>query len=76
MRALPLRLPLLLVLLPLGALAQAPRVSISGANFRPLPLALTAPAAAEGVSAQAASELDATGFNASCRAGALQASAQ
>ncbi|QRN99734.1 Tol-Pal system beta propeller repeat protein TolB [Archangium violaceum] len=32
-----------LVLLPLAALAQAPVIQISGANFRPLPLAVTQP---------------------------------
>jgi TolB protein len=32
-----------LVLLPLAALAQAPVIQISGANFRPLPLAVSAP---------------------------------
>ena len=32
-----------LVLLPLAALAQTPVIQISGANFRPLPLALPAP---------------------------------
>jgi TolB protein len=46
-----------LVLLPLTALAQAPTISISGANFRPLPLALTAPHL-EAVPASAASAFD------------------
>jgi TolB protein len=32
-----------LVLLPLAALAQAPTIEISGANFRPLPVAVPAP---------------------------------
>ena len=34
-----------LLLLPLAALAQAPTIEISGANFRPLPVAVPAPAA-------------------------------
>jgi TolB protein len=34
---------LLSLLLPLAALAQAPVIQISGANFRPLPLAVTPP---------------------------------
>ncbi len=34
---------LLSLLLPLAALAQAPVIQISGANFRPLPLAVSAP---------------------------------
>jgi len=38
-----MRCALLLTLLPLGALAQAPVIAISGANFRPLPLAVAAP---------------------------------
>ena len=32
-----------LLLLPVAALAQAPVIQISGANFRPLPLAATPP---------------------------------
>jgi TolB protein len=53
-----LLLPLLL--LPLAALAQAPVIQISGANFRPLPLAVSAPLV-QGEEARApARELDET----------------
>ena len=46
-----------LLLLPFAALAQAPVIQISGANFRPLPMAVTPPIADAG-SKQAAKELD------------------
>ncbi|QSQ13549.1 Tol-Pal system beta propeller repeat protein TolB [Myxococcus landrumensis] len=43
-----------LVLLPLAALAQTPTIEISGANFRPLPVAVPAPLAQnEGAKGQA-----------------------
>ncbi|WP_338864212.1 Tol-Pal system beta propeller repeat protein TolB [Myxococcus stipitatus] len=43
-----------LVLLPLAALAQTPTIEISGANFRPLPVAVPAPLSQnEGAKAQA-----------------------
>lgn len=46
-----------LLLFPAVALAQAPVIQISGANFRPLPVAVTAPIADAG-SRQAAKEFD------------------
>ena len=53
------RLTLTALLLPLTALAQAPVIEISGANFRPLPLAYPAPQGQdEGAKARAA-EFDA-----------------
>lgn len=47
-----------LLLLPLAALAQAPVIEISGANFRPMPLALPAPVPQGEAAAKVASEVD------------------
>ncbi|MDY7228484.1 DPP IV N-terminal domain-containing protein [Hyalangium rubrum] len=47
-----------LVLLPLAALAQAPVIQISGANFRPLPLAVPAPLSVDDGGKKAAAEFD------------------
>ncbi|MGZ3461067.1 MAG: translocation protein TolB, partial [Archangium sp.] len=47
-----------LVLLPLAALAQAPVIQISGANFRPLPLAVTPPLVQGEVAKAPAQEVD------------------
>ncbi len=48
----------LAVAFALPASAQAPVLEISGANFRPLPLAVVAPVAQEGVPKSAVTELD------------------
>ncbi len=47
-----------LLLLPLCALAQAPVIQISGANFRPLPLAVPAPLSVDEGGKQAAPSFD------------------
>jgi TolB protein len=49
-----------LLLLPLAALAQAPVIQISGANFRPLPLAYPAPLTVDDGSKKATAEFDDT----------------
>ena len=49
----------LLVLLPSVALAQRPVIEISGANFRPMPLAVAAPQAQDDGAKSAAAEFDA-----------------
>ncbi|XXF76612.1 DPP IV N-terminal domain-containing protein [Myxococcaceae bacterium GXIMD 01537] len=47
-----------LLLLPLAALAQAPVIEISGANFRPMPLAAPAPVAQDEGTRKAAADFD------------------
>jgi TolB protein len=47
-----------LLLVPLAALAQAPVIEISGANFRPLPLALAAPLAQDDAAKKPAQQVD------------------
>lgn len=47
-----------LVLLPLAALAQAPVIEISGASFRPLPLAAPAPATLDAAAKKSAPAFD------------------
>lgn len=54
-----IRLLSLLLLVPTVALAQAPVIEISGANFRPMPLAVTAPQAGDDAARKAAAEFDA-----------------
>jgi len=49
-----------LFLLPLAALAQAPVIQISGANFRPLPLAVPAPVTVDDGGKKASAEFDET----------------
>ena len=49
-----------LLLLPLAALAQAPVIQISGANFRPLPLAYPAPVTVDDGGKKASAEFDET----------------
>lgn len=48
------------ILLPFAALAQQPTIAISGANFRPTPLAIAAPATQDDQAKKVASEFDAT----------------
>jgi TolB protein len=48
-----------LLLLPLAALAQAPVIQISGANFRPLPLAVPAPMNVDEGAGRLAADFDA-----------------
>jgi len=47
-----------LLLLPIAALAQAPVIQISGANFRPLPLAVAAPLSVDEGGKKAANDFD------------------
>jgi len=54
-----MRLPALILLLsPLAALAQQPVIEISGANFRPMPLAVAEPAVQDDAARALAAELD------------------
>ncbi len=48
------------LLVPFAAWAQQPTIAISGANFRPTPLALAAPATQDDVGKKAAADFDAT----------------
>lgn len=50
----------LFVLFPLAALAQQPTIAITGATFRPTPLAIAPPATQDDVAKKAAAEFDAT----------------
>jgi len=49
----------LFVLFPLAALAQQPTIAISGANFRPTPLAIAPPTTQDDAAKKAAAEFDA-----------------
>lgn len=51
---------LVFFLFPLAALAQQPTIAISGANFRPTPLAIAAPVTQDDAAKKAAAEFDAT----------------
>ena len=48
-----------LLLLPIAAFAQAPVIQISGANFRPMPLAVAVPVAQDDGARALAAEFDA-----------------
>ena len=51
-------LVLSILLCPLAALAQAPVIEISGANFRPLPIAIPVPQALNDGARTASAEFD------------------